>query len=380
MPSEPQPLAIAIVHDEFIRRGGAERVVEELLRIYPHADVYALYAGNTPRMTVDGKEHHIHTSSLQNMPLWFRRHPGRLLPLLPQAAEQFDLSGYDIVISSASGFAKGIVTRSGVPHLCYCHTPTRYLWDASHAVLKNRKGNNVFLRILFHYLRMVDFTAAQRPDVYIANSQYTKSRIQTYYRKNSTIIYPPIDTDFFTPGNTQNKKDYFLCVGRLTREKHFDHAIQVAEKLGLSLKIIGVGSDEKRLKKFAGKHTEFLGQVSREDLRTLYRSARALIQPGAEDFGMAAVEALSCGTPVIAYGKGGILEIITNGVQGILYADPLPETLAEAMRQFLRVERAFYPGNLQKHVMKFSREHFRNGISKQVEHMLQLRNTSNYTL
>ncbi len=378
MPSIPPK--IAIVHDELVRRGGAEMVLEELLRIYPQADVYALYAGNIPKMTIDRKTYDIQTSSLQKMPLWFRRHPGRLLPFLPQAAEQFDLSKYDLVISSASGFAKGVITRSGVPHLCYCHTPTRYLWDASHAVLNHRKGKNILLKLLFHYLRMVDFTAAQRPDAYIANSKYTQSRIKTYYRKDSTVVYPPIDTDFFTPGHTQNTRDYFLVVGRLSREKHFDHAIQVAEKLGLKLKIVGTGNDQGRLTKFAGKHTEFLGQVSREELRELYRSARALIQPGVEDFGMASVEALSCGTPIIAYGKGGICEIVTNGVQGVLYQDQLPETLAEAIRQFLRIERAFYAGNLQKRALSFTRESFKQGVSKQVEHMLQVRNTNNYTL
>ncbi|MEK7499380.1 MAG: glycosyltransferase, partial [Patescibacteria group bacterium] len=271
-------LKVAIVHDELIRRGGAEVVLEELLKIYPQADVFALYAGNVPKMTVDGKTYDIKTSSLQKMPLWFRMHPGRLLPFLPQAAEQFDLSSYDVVISSASGFAKGVVTRSGVPHICYCHTPTRYLWDGYQNVLKNRKGNNIVLRLLFHYLRMVDFTAAQRPDAYIANSKYTASRIKTYYRKESSVVYPPIDTDFYTPlrsafaGATGGAAPgFFLCVGRLTREKRFDHAIQVAEKLGLKLKIVGVGRDEARLKKIAGKHTEFLGAVSKEQLRDLYR-------------------------------------------------------------------------------------------------------------
>ncbi|HLC49364.1 MAG TPA: glycosyltransferase [Candidatus Andersenbacteria bacterium] len=379
MPTNPPK--IAIVHDELIRRGGAEIVLEELLTMYPQADVYALYAGNVPKMTINGKTYDIKTSSIQKMPLWFRKHPGRLLPFLPQAAEQFDLSSYDLVISSSSGFAKGVVTRSGVPHLCYCHTPTRYLWDSYQAVLSNRHGKNILFRLLSHYLRMVDFTIAQRPDAYIANSEYTKSRITTYYRKDSVVVYPPIDTNFFLPGNAQNlKREYFLCVGRLTKEKRFDHAIHVAEKLGLHLKIVGVGSDEVRLKNIAGKYTEFLGKVSKEELRDLYRSARALIQPGIEDFGMAAVEALACGTPIIAYGKGGILEIVTNGVHGILYQDQLPETLAEAIRQFLRIERAFYPGNLQKRAMKFGRAAFQKGISEQVEHLFRLRNTSNYTL
>lgn len=369
---------VAIVHDELTRRGGAEMVLEELVRMYPQADVYALYAGNVPKMTIDEVPYNIHTSSLQKFPAFFRKHPGRLLPFLPQAAEQFDLSGYDLVISSVSGFAKGIVTRSGVPHLCYCHTPNRYLWDSSHAVLKNNKGTSLFLRMIFHYLRMVDFTFAQRPDAYIANSLYTKARIKTYYRKKSSVIYPPVDTHFFTPGHTHTpKQDYFLVVGRLTREKRFDQAIEVAEKLGLNLKIAGVGSDEARLRKLAGKHTEFLGKVDRETLRELYRSARAFIQPGVEDFGIASVEALACGTPVIAFNKGGITEIVKSGVHGILYPDQLPEMLAEAIRQFLRIEMAFYSGNLQKRAMNFTTEAFRSAISREVEYLLQLRNTNN---
>lgn len=368
-------LKVAIVHDELTRRGGAEGVTEELVRMYPSADIYALYAGNIPRMTVDGRTYEIHISSLQKLPSWFRRHPGRLLPFLPQAAEQFDLSDYDLVISSASGFAKGVVTRSSVPHLCYCHTPTRYLWDSTLVALHHRPRTAFLLRFLFHYLRMIDFTCAQRPDAYIANSEYTKSRIATYYRRTAVVVYPPIDTNFYTPKISSNKKKYFLCVGRLTREKRFDQAIAVAEKLGIHLRIIGTGSDEWRLRKIAGKHTEFLAPQTPEQLRELYRSARAFIQPGVEDFGMATVEALACGTPVIAYGKGGILEIAKSGVHGILYQDQLPESLAEALRQFLRIERAFYPGNLQKRAMQFTVANFREGIAREVEHLLSIRNT-----
>ncbi len=374
------PFKVAIVHDELVRRGGAEGVLEELLRMYPDADIYALYAGNVPKITVNGRIYDVHTSTLQRWPKWFRVHPGRMLPFLPQAAEQFDLSEYDLVLSSASGFAKGIVTRSGVPHLCYCHTPTRYLWDASLNMLKNHPLSAPLLRFLFHYLRMIDFTAAQRPDVYIANSEYTKSRINTYYRRDSRVVYPPVDTQFFVPGKQGDKKFYFLCVGRLTPEKRFDQAIAVAEKLGFNVKIVGTGSDEKRLQRLAGKHTEFLGRQTPEQLRTLYRGARAFIQPGVEDFGIASVEALACGTPIIAYGKGGITEIIDNGVQGILYQHQLPEFLAEAIRQFLRIERAFYPGNLQKRAMRFAVENFRKGITREVEHMLIVRNTTDTTL
>ena len=194
---------------------------------------------------------------------------------------------------------------------------------------------------------MVDFAAAQRPDAYVTNSLYTQAKIKTYYRQDSAVVYPAIDTNFFTPRLTSFARGklpgFFLCVGRLSKEKRFDHAIQVTEKLGIPLIIAGTGSDEARLKSLARRHTTFVGNVSREDLRELYRSARALIQPGIEDFGMSAAEALACGTPVIAYGKGGVKEIVTNGVHGILYKDQLPEMLAEAIRQFIRIERAFHP-------------------------------------
>ena len=220
---------------------------------------------------------------------------------------------------------------------------------------------------------MIDFAAAQRPTSYVANSQYTQQKIKTYYQKESVVIYPPIDTQFYSPGPT--RKSYFLCVGRLTREKKFDHAITVAEKLGLKLIIAGTGSDRAQLERLAGKHTTFAGSVSREQLRELYRGARALIQPGIEDFGMTAAEALACGTPVIAYGTGGAREIVRSGVHGILYQEQLPETLAEAIRNFLRIERAFDPGNLQKQGMKFATNRFRQDITRQVEYLLKLRNT-----
>lgn len=375
MSTEPR---IAIVHDELIRRGGAEEVLEELVRMYPQADIYALYAGNVPKMTIDGVTHDIKTSSLQKLPTWFRKHPGRMLPFLPQAAEQFDLSKYDLVISSSSGFAKGVVTRSQIPHLCYCHTPTRYLWDATLAVTKKYKVLGFPLQLLFHYLRMVDFAAAQRPNAYIANSKYTQQKIQMYYRRESTIVYPPINTTFFTPSfakASDGKPPYLLCVGRLTPEKHFDQVIAVAEKLQIPLVIAGTGSEYKRLRAMAGKYTSLVGRVDRESLRELYRNARAFVQPGVEDFGMASVEALACGTPVIALAEGGASEIVTNGVHGVLYQECLPETLGEAIRQFLRLEHSFNTSKLQQQAMKFSADNFRKGIAKQVEYLLQLRNT-----
>ncbi|MDZ4225341.1 MAG: glycosyltransferase, partial [Candidatus Andersenbacteria bacterium] len=335
--SEIEQLKVALVHDELTRRGGAEIVLEELAMIFPQADIYALYAGR-PMMSINGRKRSVHTSFLQHWPLWWRRHPKRVLPLLPYAAEQLDLSGYDVVISSASGFVKGIITRADIPHVCYCHTPTRYLWeDAGAATRRAPVWQRWPGRILQHYLRLADFAAAQRVDYFIANSRWTKQRINTYYRREAKVIYPPIDTSFFTPAYESvsgRRKKYFLCVGRLTPSKNFDQAIAVGEKLRLPLVIAGSGYDERRLRKLAGPYTTFAGRVDREELRDLYRNARALLQPGAEDFGMAAAEAAACGTPVVAYGVGGIREIAGKQTAQ-LYAQPTVEALAEAIRKFI---------------------------------------------
>ncbi|PIT97829.1 MAG: glycosyl transferase [Candidatus Andersenbacteria bacterium CG10_big_fil_rev_8_21_14_0_10_54_11] len=353
---------IALVHDELTRRGGAEMVFEQLAALYPSADLYSLYAG-TPLLRSGDMLRVVHTSFLQSLPLWFRRHPSRLLPLLPQAAEQFDLSEYDAVISSASGFAKGIVTRVGVPHICYCHAPTRYLWDAAHAVLH---GRALPLRLggsaVQHVLRLFDYSAAQRVDYFIANSRYTQERILRYYRRESTVIYPPIVTSFFTPGRGE-RGDYFLCVGRLSPAKRFDQAIRVCSKLGLPLVIAGTGAKLEALRRLGGGHVRFTGRTSSHDLRELLRGARALLQPGIEDFGMATAEALACGTPVIAVGRGGVREIVRPRESGLLYPDPQEEALAEALRQFLMEQPVFPRERLQQSVLKFTAARFKTEIT-----------------
>ena len=364
-------LKIALIHDELTRRGGAEIVFEEMIRTWPQADVYALYAGR-PQAAIGDKTYKIETSFLQKFPLWFRRHPRRLLPLLPQAAEQFDFSGYDVVVSSASGLAKAIVTRAGVPHICYCHTPTRYLWDNSlEAIAQTPRGLRWLARLVIHYLRLIDYAAAQRVNIFLANSQYTQARIAKYYRRKSEVIYPPVDTAFFTPGKRIELNDYFLCVGRLTRSKKFDQAIRVCEKLGLDLVVVGTGYDHKRLSKLAGQHTTLVGKVSQERLREYYRGARALIQPGVEDFGLASAEALACGTPVIAFGEGGVKEIIRDRSIGILYNDQSNEGVAEALRQFLESDRIFEQGKLQQTAWRFSLTRWRDSIYKRVNNYVE---------
>lgn len=366
---------IALIHDELVRRGGAEVVFEELAAMFPQADLFTLYAGR-PVLRTGEWLRPVKTSYLQRWPVWLRRQPGRMLPFLAHAAEQFDFSGYDIVVSSASAFAKAIVTRSNVPHLSYCHTPTRYLWDAALEVAAVRPW---LLRLgtkwLQHYLRLVDFTAAQRVDLFIANSQYTQARIAKFYRRASEVIYPPINLEFFCPPPKPKKGLFFLLVGRLTPSKRFDCAIRVCEKLALPLVIVGTGLDLYRLKKFAGRYTRFAGAVSPEALRDYYRSAQALLQPGIEDFGMAMAEALACGTPFIAYGHGGAREISNSGQTGALYDQPQDEVLAEAIRQFTERRQLFDPQILAASVANYGRARFRKAIYKLVEETIHSRQT-----
>lgn len=368
---------VAIIHDEFTRRGGAEVVVEEMLRLIPQAQLFALYAG-TPKIRVGDREMRIKCSFLQKLPLWWRRHPSRMLPLLPQAAEQFDLAGFDLVISSASGFCKGVITRVDVPHLCYCHTPTRYLWEATHDAIKATwPGGRWLARLVLHYLRLVDFAAAQRVDRFAANSKYTQKRIANYYRRTSDVIYPPIDTAFFTPAAEENKFQlnrqdrYFLCVGRCNANKRFDQVIKVMNKLGYPLVVIGRGRESKKWQRLAGDRTKFVGQVDRIELRKYYRQARALIQPGIEDFGMAAAESLACGTPVIALGKGGVMEIVRPDETGIVYEDQSEEELAEALRRFNLLEKKFTRERLQNSVLRFSQRKWQTAMLSVMQTMLK---------
>lgn len=357
---------IALVHDELTRRGGAEVVFEEMAALFPEADIYTLYAGR-PVLRVNGRLKTVATTFLQSWPAWFRRHPSRILPLLPHAAEQIDLSGYDLVISSSSGFAKAIVTRAAVPHVCYCHTPTRYLWDNAHEAIGAKSQWRWLKAGVLHYLRLTDYAAAQRVDVFIANSRWTAERINTYYRRPSRVIYPPVDTAFYTPAPASEPRGYFLCAGRLTESKHFEQAIQACEKLKLKLVIAGRGRKRREWGHLAGPQTTFAGRVDNVTLRRLYRGARALLQPGEEDFGMAAVEALACGTPVIALGRGGALETVRHGETGWLYRQPTVEALAEAIRQFLLRENRWRPEAAQRQAMQFSRQRFAAAMRQVVQ-------------
>jgi glycosyltransferase involved in cell wall biosynthesis len=352
-------MRIALVHYWLLRMRGGEKVVESLCRLLPDADVFTLFydpEGVSPLI----RSHQV-TSSFLN-PL--RRIYRSLLPLMPLALESLDLRGYDLIISSESGPAKGIVAPSSARHICYCHTPMRYLWDLYPDYLHEWAGarwKRIFMAPLACQLRMWDFATAARVDEFIANSENTKRRIWRNYRRDATVVHPPVPVETFYWKPAQ---DYYLIVSELVPYKRIDSAVRVFTDSGRRLKIAGTGPELRRLSKLAGPSVEFCGHVTDAELRELYAGCRALIMPGEEDFGLTAVEALSSGKPVIALGRGGSLESVpvSNPFGGILYDSRGDEPLERAIEHFEEREEEVRPRDLQSHAAQFSEARFHDGM------------------
>ncbi|MCW1888451.1 MAG: glycosyltransferase [Candidatus Moranbacteria bacterium] len=363
--NEKNSQKIALVHDFLTSYGGAERVLQSMRKLYPEAPVFTLLASDSiVQKHFSGAE--VRTSWLAKLPGFLRRHPKLLLLLYPAAMESFDLREYDLVISSSGAWSKGLVTRLHTRHVAYLHSPMRFAWDKHREYLKDL-NLSFFFRILgrftLSYLRIWDFQAADRPDVLLANSRFTQKRIAKYYRKESQVVYPGVFMRE-SPELTDTERKYFLVVSRLTKAKKIHLAIEAANKLGLELKIVGTGKEEKALRGIASRAVSFLGQVSDEELVTLYQGARALIIPSEEDFGMVAVEALLHGTPVIAYGAGGAQEIVTDGVHGLFFREPMAEILAEALMRFREQEKNFDRKLLQLRAQEFSEQQFLESLKQ----------------
>jgi glycosyltransferase involved in cell wall biosynthesis len=310
---------VALVHDWLTGMRGGEKVLEEIGELFPTAPIYTLF--HFPGSVSEKLEGHpIHTSFLQKAP-GIRRHYRRYLPLFPQAIESFDLTAYDVVVSTSHCVAKGVISGPRSFHLCYCHTPMRYAWDQEHAYFPRRSGSAARLRgLILSALRSWDVTSAMRVDQFVANSSFVAQRIRRYYDREAVVLHPPIDTDFFYPTDTE-RKDFVLVVSALAPYKRIELAIEACRELGRELRIVGTGPEKKGLEALAGESVRFLGWVDTEQLRDLYREAACLLQPGIEDFGMAVVEALACGCPIAALGKGGVLDIVESGVHGVLYPE-----------------------------------------------------------
>jgi glycosyltransferase involved in cell wall biosynthesis len=335
----PQP-RVALVHDWLTGMRGGEKVIEVLGSLYPEAPLHTLF--HFPGSVSPGIESHpIRTSFLQNAP-GIRRHYRSYLPLFPAAIEELDLSGFDLVLSSSHCVAKGVIAPPDAFHLCYCHTPMRYAWDQEHAYFPKRHGAGPRLRSLaLTALRAWDVSSAARVNLFVANSRFVARRIETYYGRSAEVVHPPVDVDFFTPGPERGKNDeeYCLMVSALAPYKRIELAMAACEKLEIELRIVGEGPERKRLAGIATPNVHFLGTVGAEELRELYRGASLFLQPGVEDFGIASVEALACGTPVVAAARGGILDVVEDGRHGVLYPDwEGPSALAGAIDKARRIE------------------------------------------
>ncbi len=379
MANEFKSKKIALVHDYLLGIGGAERVLKVLYEMFPAAPIYTVvYDGKfveefLPHVSVRG-------SFLQKLPLFLRKRYKYFSFLIPSAVERLDLSEFDIVISSCSAFSKGVITRPDTVHICYCHTPTRFLWDWTHSYSRTLNGQGVkgvFAKIMIHFLRLWDQQAARRVDYFIANSKHVAARIRKYYGKEAKVIYPPVGylpppTALSLPvrqaglsrrgvnGGEVGEASYYLIVSQLRPYKQIDVAIEAFKKLGFPLVVIGEGSDRKRLCKLACgvKNIKFLGRLDDGAVTYYYQNCRAFIFPGEEDFGIAIAEAMLFGKPVLALREGGAKEIVIPGITGEFFDDAHPVVLADGLRRLNQNYMNYSPILIRKRAEKFSRERF----------------------
>jgi glycosyltransferase involved in cell wall biosynthesis len=357
---------IALVHDWLTGRRGGEKVLEVLAELYPEAPIFTLFHFRGTQ-TDEIERRDIRTSFLQRFPFLKKKYRS-YLPLFPLAAEMFDLQEFGLVISSSHCVAKGAIPHPEALHISYVHSPMRYAWNHYFSYFSPERLP-LFSRLVIpsriHRLRIWDVTSSSRVDFFVANSGNVASRIEKYYRRPADVIHPPVDTDFFQPADSVTRQDFFLVVSALVPYKRLELAIEVFNRNGRPLKIVGSGPDYKRLKKISGNQVEFLGSVDDLALRRLYQSAQALILPGEEDFGIAALEAQACGTPVIAFGGGGALETVIPDVTGILFPDLSAAGLSRALDKFRSF--SFNRTNLRSNAMRFSRRVFKENLSQFIE-------------
>lgn len=352
---ENNKLKVAIVHDWLVSYAGADRVVDCMHHVFPDAPIYTLVY-DKEKMPSWFRSYDIRTTWVQKLPFATKLYK-KMLPLMPGAFEALDLSEYDLVLSSASSCSKGVITRPDAVHICYCHTPIRYVWDFYYTY---RANANPLVRAVMpsqmHKLRQWDKCAADRVDYFIANSRYIAQRIKKYYRRDSDVIYPCVHIN---QSPFVEKEDFYLVVGRFTWYKRMDLAVAACTKLGRRLVVIGTGDEEARLRAMAGPTVEFKGGgLSDEEVRSYYLRAKAFLFPGEEDFGITPVEAQSAGTPVLAFGRGGACETVEDGRTGLLFHAQTVDSLAACIEKFEAEGVACTKEEIRAHSLRFSEERF----------------------
>jgi glycosyltransferase involved in cell wall biosynthesis len=357
-------MKIAIIHYWLVGMRGGEKVLESLCECFPQADIYT-HVIDKAAISDTINQHEIYTTFIQKLPQAKRRYQ-KYLPLMPLALEQLDLRKYDLVISSESGPAKGIITSPSTLHICYCHTPMRYVWDMYQDYFENAGGITRLLMPLFiHYIRLWDYASAARVDRFIANSDHVAKRIQKHYRRNSTVIYPPVDTSAFTQFTTH--EDFYLIVGQLVGYKRTDIAVEAFNRMGKPLIIIGDGEQFNRIRTLAQPNINVMGRQPFSVIRDHYSRCKALIFPGEEDFGIVPVEAMASGRPVIAYRKGGVLETILEGITGLFFEQQTPEALIHIIEYYEAIQQHFIPERIIQHAQTFDKKIFKVKIKQFIE-------------
>ncbi|HEX7486940.1 MAG TPA: glycosyltransferase [Vicinamibacterales bacterium] len=347
---------IALVHDWLTGMRGGEKVLEAVCALFPDASLFTLV--HVPGSVSPAIERLAPRASVLSRLPGIARSYRHLLPVFPAVIEQFDLDEYDLVISTSHCAAKSVVRPGRARHVCYCFTPMRYVWDQRHAYFGDDRfgpGSTRALRPILAWLARWDAGTAHRVDRYLADSQHVARRIQRYYNRQSGVIYPPVDTDFYRPDTTVPTATA-LVVSALVPYKRIDVAIEACRQTGVPLRVVGQGSEEARLRATAGPGVEFIGGSSDTEIRRFYREAGVVLLPGEEDFGIVPVEAQACGRPVVALGRGGALETVVDGVTGVLVSSDLPEALAAGIRRAL--DGRFDPAAIRKHAEEFGPERF----------------------
>ena len=357
-------MRVAIVCDWLTNQGGAEKVIESIHEIYPKATFFTTIFNqkNFPKL----KNSKVVTSFLQKIPFAKTKYP-YLFPLMPKAIESFKLDNFDLVISSSHTVAKAVKTGKNTLHICYCHTPARSLWQSD----IDQRGKGLLKKYFIEKLKVWDKKTANRPDFYLTNSQNVKARIEKIYARESVVIYPPVNTDFYQPNSAIKKADFYLFVSRLIPYKRANLAIEVFKKLRLPLKIVGTGPLETKLKQMAQNYPniEFLDAISDKNLLKLYQQAKGLIFPCEEDFGIVPVEAQSAGLPVIAFNKGGALETIINAKTGIFFDTQSVQSLIAAIKKFEKMK--FNPEVTRENALRFSQDKFKKNFRNFVQTTLK---------
>lgn len=348
-------LRVAIIHYWLVSMRGGERVLERMLDLYPQADIFT-HVYDPAAMSQKIRSRNVKTTFIQNLP-GAKKHYQKYLPLMPMALEGLDLRGYDLVISSESGPAKGVISSPEAAHVCYCHSPMRYLWDHYHDYRSQAGGvARAAMPLMFHYMRGWDTSSANRVDAFVANSNFIRKRIAKSWGRDAVVVHPPVETDLFKP--VAEVSDRYLWVGQMTPYKRADLVADAFTKLGLPLLMVGTGELAKDIAKRSGPNIEIIERLPFDELRKAYASCRALIFPPEEDFGIIPVEANASGRPVIAYGRGGALETIIDGETGLFFHEQTPDALAAAVEACEKWLSGFDPAVAIENAQRFSPQHF----------------------